>query len=441
MGIVLGVVTHFRGLDTFREAAATLAGVDLEWVTYEHEDEIRPAVQRLLAGREVDGLLLGLMPYAACRDLLPPTLQVTVTRPAPLDLALSFGRAMERGWSPTPVSIDTFDAEIVDEVAGRLELDPAQIARLPYSPEQSVDDIMAFHRAFLAEHPDGYLITMRTAVRRAFADGSVPMMNIEKVVSTVRAELHELALRVESERASAQRFAAGVFFVSRHDGDADLDRSRVRLMNLLVETPEFADAWIENRGRRGVVVFAHKALFERITHNWVSVPALSQAGTTIGLRVVAGFGVGASARNCVLLAERAAARADQESAPCGYLMRDSGVIIGPMGPAQPAQPALRFSYRDHAAELEELATQVELSAVTLSRLAAVEQGLEGRPITPRELADALGITDPSGRRLIRKLITGGLVTPEGTEQAHRKGRPTRLYHLGIHAALARKGTP
>jgi DNA-binding MarR family transcriptional regulator len=140
----------------------------------------------------------------------------------------------------------------------------------------------------------------------------------------------------------------------------------------------------------------------------------------------------------VLLAERAAARAEQEHGPCGYLIDDSGVIIGPMGPSR---TSLTFAYREHGAGLEELAKQAGLSAATLSRLAALEQATNGRPIAPSDLADALGITDPSGRRLIRKLVAGGLVTQEGTQQQHRKGRPTRLYQLGINAALARKGSP
>lgn len=435
MGTVIGVVAHVRDLAVFRAAARTLAGVDLEWVTYEREPDIRPAVQRLLAGRHVDGLLLGLVPYTACRDLLPADLQVTVTKPSALDLALRFYWASSRGWPATPVSIDTFDAEIVDEVASLLELDTSRIAQLPYSPDHSVEDILAFHRGFLGEHPGAYVITMRMAARRELAD-EVRLVHRPKVVSTVRAELHELALRIESERANAQRFAAGVFFVSSHSGD-DADRARVRLMNLLVETPEFADAWIENRGRSGVVVFAHKALFERITHSWVSVPALAQAEAVVGMRTDAGFGVGASARNCVLLAERAADRAGQEPSSSGYLIEDSGVIIGPMGPSQ---TSLTFAYREHGVELEELAKQAGLSAATLSRLAALEQSTQGRAIAPSDLADALGITDPSGRRLIRKLVAGGLVTQEGTQQQTRKGRPTRLYQLGIHAALARKGS-
>ncbi|MCE7011247.1 helix-turn-helix domain-containing protein [Kibdelosporangium philippinense] len=431
MGIVIGLVMHARGSKTFREAASTLSGVTLEWVTYEYEREIRAGVERLLADKRVDGVLLGLVPYTACRDLLPADLQVTVTKPASLDLALILSRAAGRGWPMTPVSIDTFEQSIVDEVAGALDLDGTQIATLPYSPDQSATEILQFHR----DHPDCYVITMRTAVARELT-GRV--MTAEKVVSAVRAELHELALRIESERASAQRFAAGVFFVSKQDGGVDLDKARVRLMNLLVETPEFGDAWIENRGRRGVVVFAHKVLFERITGNWVSVPALAQAEASIGLRVVAGFGVGASARNCVLLAERAAARADQEALPCGYLIEDNGLMIGPMSAAQ---PSLSFAYRGHPSELEAVARDAGLSAVTVARLAALERSLRGQPIAPSDLADSLGITDPSGRRLIRKLVASGLVRPDGTSQTHRKGRPTRLYQLSIDNAVdARRGT-
>ena len=49
---------------------------------------------------------------------------------------------------------------------------------------------------------------------------------------------------------------------------------------------------------------------------------------------------------------------------------------------------------------------------------------------------ALGITDPSGRRLIRKLAEAGLAVPDGSTQPYHKGRPTRLHRLAIASALA-----
>ena len=96
---------------------------------------------------------------------------------------------------------------------------------------------------------------------------------------------------------------------------------------------------------------------------------------------------------------------------------------------------LAFTYREHGG-LEALAGRVGLSPATLSRLAAIERTLAGRTLSPSDLARSLGITDPSGRRLIRKLGESGLVTDDGSAQLHRKGRPTRLYRLEIAATLA-----
>lgn len=427
--MVIGLVVHASHRAIFAEAAQTLTGSSLEWVTYEHEDRAREQVKDLLSRQHLDGLLLGPVPYAKCHDLLPTNLQVAVIRSAGLDLTIALFKAAKKGWRPTPVSIDTFDAETVDEVSRSLDLDRDQIACLPYDPEQSVGEIVAFHRKWLERADSDYAISLRTAVASGL-DGQV--IAVVPGPATIRAQLHELALRIRSKQADALRFAAGVFLLGKGNTSADLDRARVGLMNLLVNTPEFADAWIENRGRRGVVVFAHQALFERATQSWVTLPALGQAQEALGIRVAAGFGVGASARSCLQLAERAAVRAEAEGSPSAYLVDDKGLIIGPMGPAG---SSVAFTYREHGSELEDLAGRVGLSAATLSRLAAIERSLDGKPISPSELANALGITDPSGRRLIRKLGESGLVEPEGSAQAHRKGRPTRLYRLGIGRAM------
>lgn len=421
--MVIGLVIHASHHAIFSEAARTLAGATLEWIVYEHEDDVRRLVRATLAKRHLDGLLLGPVPYAKCRDVLPPGLPVTVTRSAGLDLALALFKAQAKGWRPTPVSIDTFDTETVDEVATALDLDRDQIATLPYDPAQSIQDIVDFHERSTGD----YVISLRMAVTARLREGR-PVLGALPGPATIRAQLNELALRIQAGQANDLRFAAGVFVIT---GASDLDKARVGLMNLLVNTPEFADAWIENRGRRGVVVFAHQALFERATQSWVSLPALGQAHETLGVRVAAGFGAGASARSCVQLAERAAARAEQEPNPSAYLIEDGGLIIGPMGPGS---PALAFTYREHGAELETLAGQVGLSAATVSRLAAIERSLQGRPISPSDLANALGITDPSGRRLIRKLGESGLVEAQGSAQLHRKGRPTILYRLRITSA-------
>ena len=420
--MVIGLVLHASHRARFAAAARTLTGVTFAWAAYEHEDQIRERVAGLLRAHRPDGLLLGLMPYARSRDLLPPELPVAVTRPAALDLALAWSRAGAGGCPATPVSIDTFTRETVDEVATALELDRREIAVLPFQPDQPIAEVVAFHREHLARTGAGWLISVRTGVVAAL-DGPVAVLSAQATPGTIRADLHELALRIRHRRADGLRFAAGVFLVAGPE-------HRAGLLRLLRGAPEFADAWIDDRGQRGVVVLAHAGLFEAATHRWVRLPVLAQARDTLGTRVVAGFGLGDSARVSVTLAERAAARAGQEAEPGAYLVAGD-MLIGPMGAA--GMP-LAHTYRGHGG-LETLAGRAGLSPATLARLAAIERTLGGRPVSPSELARSLGITDPSGRRLIRKLSESRLAVGDGSSQLHRRGRPTRLYRLAITAAL------
>ncbi|MEV0897802.1 helix-turn-helix domain-containing protein [Actinoplanes sp. NPDC049802] len=432
--MIIGLVVHAGHRERFAEAARTLTGVSFSWTVYEREEQIRDRVGESLAAGGLDGLLLGLVPWSRARDLIPAGLPVAVTRSAALDLALAWARARGNGWPATPVSIDTFATETVDEVAAALDLDRAAIATLPFDPEQSLTEVVAFHRDHLARTGAGYVITVRTGVAAAL-DGRAAVLHALATPGTIRADLHELALRVRRRRADEQRFAAAVFR-SPETG------ARAALRRALSEIPELGDAWIEEHGTREVVALAPAAVFERITGHWVTAPvswhdATARAEQPVG--AFAGFGIGPSARQSVSLAEQAADRAERDGTPAAYLITDDGVMIGPMGGA--AGPPLTYTYRQHGG-LEELAGRAGLSPATLSRLAALERSLAGRPVSPGEVAEALGITDPSGRRLIRKLTEAGLVAAEGSTQPHHKGRPARLYRLAITAALtAARPTP
>lgn len=431
--MTIGIVVHSGQQGRFAEAARTLTGVSFAWAIYDREEEIRDRVGDLLSTDALDGLLLGLVPHARAADLLPPGLPVVITRSAALDLALAWARARGNGWPATPVSIDTFPDETVSEVAAALGLDRSSIATLPFRAEQPIDEVVTFHREQLDRTGAPYVISVRTAVAAAL-DGRTAVLPAMATPGTIRADLHDLVSRVRSQQAAEQRFAAAVF-------RAPEPSTREALRQALAELPQLADAWIDEHGPRGVIAFAPAVVFETLTEHWVSLPIdgtsgfHGRSGEEPEPGPAVGFGIGASARSSVALAEQAADRAERDGATSGYLITEDGVMIGPIGTAG---PSLSYTYREHGG-LEELAGRAGLSAATMSRLAALERSLAGRPVTPGDLAQALGITDPSGRRLIRKLADAGLVVAEGSAQPHHKGRPTRLYRLAIQAALAPGG--
>ncbi|MFZ0217419.1 MAG: hypothetical protein WAM30_15915, partial [Candidatus Dormiibacterota bacterium] len=417
-------------------AAACLsqvAGAELRWVLYDHESEIRPRVAALLAAGGVDGLLLGQLPYGRCHDLVTAELAVTVVRIGAVELASGLARAGATGLPLTPVSIDTFDETVVDEVVQSIGLDARAVQLLPYREGEPAPDIASRHRAFV-QRTSGYVISCRSEVARELRP-TLPVITPETAATSVRAAAHELLLRIQARRQEDLRVLAGVFLAApRWPGD-DLDRARVALLQHLLEAPEYHDAWMQDRGLRQIVVFGNQALFQRASEGWVVVPALRTAEARLGMRVSAGFGFGSSARMSVLLAEQAANRAAQEGGGCAYLMGERGLIVGPMG--REREP-LTFTFREHTPALEALGRRVGLSAVTVSRLAALDRRLDGRPVTPAELANALAITETSGRRLLRTMTAHDLAEAIGSEQLTRRGRPTRLFRLRVSRAAERE---
>ncbi|WP_406691029.1 hypothetical protein REH65_02205 [Saccharopolyspora sp. ID03-671] len=423
MSVVIGVLVHARRQEVFRQAASTITGTTARWGVHGAPEEVPDRLRELLSSPGVDGLLLGPHAYDAVRDQIPERMPVAVVRPGPLELALAVGRMRAEFPEHRRASIDSFDHHVIQEVATSLGV---RHSALPYAPGQPVEEIVAHHREALRN--GGVVLTPRRQVADSLR-AEAPVVEVELPASTVRTQLQELALRVRADQAEDCRVAAGVFQI--RDGD-DVDRGRAALREFLLQDPQLAGSWVENRGRRGLVLFGHKALLERATSDWQVVPGLQRAERDMNVRIAAGFGLGPSVREGISLAERAVVRAEAEPYSCGFVIQDSGVIIGPIGGSG---RRAEFAYRDHSAELERLARDVGLSPTTLSRLVSLERELHGRAVSPSELATLMGITDPSGRRLIRKLGTAELVTSEGSAQPTRRGRPTRLYRLRLGDVL------
>ncbi|MFD0663580.1 hypothetical protein [Thermocatellispora tengchongensis] len=117
-------------------------------------------------------------------------------------------------------------------------------------------------------------------------------------------------------------------------------------------------------------------------------------------------------------------------------MSEDGLVIGPMGASG---TPLRYTYkaddRTDDGGLRELAKRVGLGVATLSRLADLERRLDGAAASAEEIGQALRVSAPSGRRIIRFLRDSGLAFPAGLAQPGKRGRPKSLYRLDINRHL------
>lgn len=433
MKVRLGIIAPRQNSSLFEAALSRVEGVEPRWVLYDDEDTIADACRQAL--REVDAAFFaGLMSLDRCQEMVPDGLPIAVARHREIDLAMALLRARDQGLPLGPASIDTFDEHVVTELADGLAVPDGTFRTLPYQPEHDVDDIVRFHLEARAECHTHYAVTGRSQVFARLSEKlDVPVLKSLHDVSSIRLTMNEAVLEATSARHSNLRFASAVYRVLDESNLYQEGLKQVNMLQMLLDSPQLADTWIEARGERSVLVFAHKGLLEEITHGWTTVPLIDEIRTRLGVRMAAGFGLGESARRSVRHAELALRRAIADDANTGFLMSEDGVIIGPMnGPA----PALRYMFRTDNDLLRDLAHQVGLSPAALSRLADLERRLAGAAASAEEVSEALNVSVPSGRRIVRALRENGLAVPAGTAQPTRRGRPKNIYHLRIGAHLA-----
>ena len=434
MKVRLGIVAPTRARSIIEQAAATLPGVEPEWLFYDSEESIPAIVEQALD--RCDALCFsGDLPHDKVAGMLPDDMPVAVVRLTSFDVALCLLRARNTAGVRLPFSLDTADPRIVRELVRELDLDEQQISYLPYGHEVSIDEVVEFHRAAHAQRGTAFVITGRSnAVEKLKEQLPVPVFAAVPVISSIRSAMNHGALGATTRRHADNRFAAAIF---RIVAPADLIEAEVRRLSLaraLHQALDLGDAWVEARGGgQDVLVFGDKRLMQKLTSDWTAIPILAELQRQLGFPVAVGFGLGNSARRSVQFAETAVTRAVRDGGSCGYLQSEEGVVIGPMtGDAETVQ---RYRFRTEDVDVALLARRTGLGVPTVSRLLDFEDELRGQPISATDVAQQLRLSTPSGRRIVRKLADHGLVDWAGSEQASGRGRPTNLFKLALASRI------
>lgn len=435
MRVRLGLVIPAQTAGLFRRAMSRVEGVEPAWAVYSDESTISTALQGVLGG--CDALCFaGPLPLESARALIPVGMPYAAIRPAALDLTMCLLKARTLGLELAPLTVDTASVDLVEDVIGELGLGADAIEVLPFDPLTPPEDIAAFHRERGAAIGARYAVTARNTVFRLL-DGAtdVPVIRLVPSASAIASVAKELALRAVSVRKEDQHLCAAVFELRSTSGEpADLTAT-AKAAEVLNRSAGWQKAWIEAKTAGQVLVLGNKGLMEDLTSQWHSLEVLADMSAACGHPVIAGFGLGQTAQECLQCAVQAADRAALAGPSCAFMMSSAGMVVGPMGPDSPGTP-LRFRFRAEEGLVEDLSRTTGLGVSTLTQVAALESRLAGMSVTADQLGAHLDLAATSGRRIIRSLREHELVVVTGSSQPSARGRPKRLYRLDVARRLA-----
>ncbi|RQP11178.1 MAG: hypothetical protein EAS51_06600 [Microbacteriaceae bacterium] len=438
MNVRLGIVCPESSREAFATAADTLSGVTPVWITYVEEKDIAERVREALA--QCDCVCFsGELPFAACRDILPPELPTSVVRLTSVDLAVTLYRAATSRLDTSRFSVDTIDPGIVTELAAELDIPRDGIASLPHGRAVTVDQVLDFHTTAHRDRGTSFAITGRSnAVTPLSERLDVPVFPAVPVVPSIRVAMNRATLGAVSHKHSEMRFAAALFRVLDRGDLIESELRRLDLARAIHELPAFDGAWVEARGGgQDILVFAHKGLMQRLTDHWTTAAVLTDLQKSLRLKIAVGFGLGETARKSVEFAETATRLAADEGSGTAYLVSEDGVVIGPMSVDGGQTP--RYHLSTDNSQVANLAHRLGLGVDTVAHLVDLEQETAGQPVVAEDIASKLRLTPASGRRIIRTLRKHNVVSHVGTTHTSGPGRPTNLYTLHLAEQLRMPG--
>lgn len=168
-------------------------------------------------------------------------------------------------------------------------------------------------------------------------------------------------------------------------------------------------------------IFTPHAAFRRLTDN-LSDCKLSDALRSVGCRFTLGWGVGYDVAQAKQNATRAARLARHTGIGSSFAVDEQGIVTGPLLSEKP----LRYR-AENSTDIVTLSNRYDISRMHIKQILAIIDARGSNVFTSDELAQSLGVSPRSARRILCKLTDTGGATIAETNETGLRGRPGFRY--------------
>lgn len=304
----------------------------------------------------------------------------------------------------------------------------------PYSEEHltaAADRMTALCRDGTAD----FCITIFYRMLKILSERNVPAYILRPSFEDIRAGIERLVLSLKLRKSRRTPLACAAFRLSVPEEQYPADRgyelaaARLTVSRFIWQFARETQSACIERPPAGWLLFSTQPLLESATARYHHLPILTQVRSAGPFSLSAGFGLGITAEEAKIHAERALEQALSRGGDGAYLM-------GP-GISLPVPPAKgdRISRDISSAPLQEqflpAAKRSGVSVRILTLLRRLCDDTERTRFTSAELADFISVTPRTMNRILRKLVDAGLAREAGLQFTARAGRPSRLIELSL----------
>lgn len=330
------------------------------------------------------------------------------------------------------LSIDTIPKLAVVETYAELGLNAEGVLVYQGDMPFKASELVKFHTDCYNSGQSSAAVSCLTSAYEQLIEMGIPAYRIRPTRADMREALRLARLEVSAIHQRKAQIAVGIVKIQMLPRREQFNHHSVQRLFLdvyhfLLDYGEKNGISVTFPGRDEFILYGTRGAIQKITFNFHQAPLVGEIYDRFGVVSSLGIGIGRSVPEAEDFARMALEQCKLNKEGSCYVILDDGEVKGPLD----VPNSLQYTLRSIDPQLVSLAETAGVSITTLTRLQAVIEKYGRATVTANEVANSLGITLRSARRILNTMVSANLANIIGEEQPVGRGRPRQVYQIRI----------
>lgn len=322
------------------------------------------------------------------------------------------------------ISIDVIQKEIVEESLKDSKIKGYYV--LPHKDGYSEQDYIDFHEKNINENRAHAVFTTFSPIYDHFKRKGVPVYRLYTTSFSIRNTLSNLINEIKNSLIDRGKISVQLIRMlcdEKNTSKFEMLGRVLEFQNSLLPYLKTIQGAIFNNGWNEFIIFSTKGFISSSQAKDEFHKLLNKQK----YRIYSGVGVGLTAAEAETNANSAMEYAQNTGKNCFYFMYEDKKVEGPIK----AENCLVLNNKNTDERIDEISVMTGLSHSYIDKIFSIVSLYNINEFSADEMANYLGISHRSSRRIIKKLVDGGCAEIIGKESHGGSGRPQNIIKLTI----------
>lgn len=329
------------------------------------------------------------------------------------------------------ISFDSLQENDIYETFEELKVPVEQIYIDSYKGYKSPEKLIDFHISLYEQNKVQACVTCIRSVYEALKKRNIPVYRIIPTRRDIREIINRSRHQGETLHFKKSQIAVQIIqvedmntIINEDTFSYEVHRLDLKLQEAILDYSEAIFGTMLTLGRGNFILFSTRGLLEDTTAYHPNT-LLDNLRLITNQPVNIGIGYGQNALVAEQNARQSLTHAKNQGGNLVVLIDEYGYMEGPLKHPQ----SLGFRFRTEDKETSEMLTKAGINIATFNKFLAIQDKIG--PVSSVNVSELLGMTPRNARRILSNLEQHGLAEIVGEEAPSGKGRPRKIFRIGI----------